>query len=472
MRLAALLIALMLTVAAAPSAAQDPARIQADVRRGQALMAEGRALEAEPLLSRAADDAAALWGDASPDAGSLRLLQANAVEDQGRLVEAEALYRRALTALERSTPPGHPRRGWALNDLGLNLHRQGRHAEALVLLEAAVDLRTRTEGPEAGPTLTSLGNMGSVLRALGRFGASADAQRQVLGVRERTLAPDDPDLALTLNNLGAVLLDLDQPAEAEPLLRRAADIRAQALGEDDPLTAQTLILLAEALTLDGRTEAAWAIQDRALTALRAGDAPLDLAAALGARADLAQNLGRLDDALVAAEAALALRRAHLPPGHPEIAASLASLGDVHLAAGRPGMAAPLLTESLEMVRSALGTHHINGLRPLTLLAIAEGELGQPDRALDRFAQAAALAETALPPDHLGRTATTADLGAGLAAARRPLEALPHLRRAGADLIRRRGATGRTDGATRREADHLRHLWRLTVTAAWDAAHPG
>ncbi|HEV7229331.1 tetratricopeptide repeat protein [Brevundimonas sp.] len=462
------LILALLLLTAVPAVAQDPARIQSDVREGQRLMAEGRPAEAEPLFARAAADALTLWGDTSPDAGSLSLLHANAVEDQGRLVEAEGLYRDALASLERATEAGHPWRGWALNDLGLNLHKQGRHAEALELTTRAVDLRSVTEGPDAPPTLTSLNNLASILRALGRFQESADVQRRILAVREATLPPDHPDLGLTLNNLGAVLLDLDRPVEAEATLRRAAAVRDVALGPDHALTAQTRVLLAEALARNGRLDAAWEMQGQAIAALeRAGDAT-DLAAALSAHADLALTLGRPDEALVVAERALALRKAALPPDHPDVAGSLTVLADVHLAAGRPDRALPLLEEALALTRRALGPDHVNALRILSLLGLTQGELGRGDRALAHLADAAALADRTLPPGHLGRLATTADHGAALAAARRPLDALPLLRRAGAGLIDRRQSS--SAAATEAETDALRHLWRLTVTASWDAAH--
>jgi len=466
MRLGFILAILLLT--AVPAAAQDPARVQSDVREGQRLMTAGRPAEAEPLFARAADDARTLWGDTSPDAGSLRLLHANAVEDQGRLTEAEALYRDALSMLERATEPGHPRRGWALNDLGLNLHKQGRHAEALEITTRAVDLRTATEGPDAPPTLTSLNNLASILRALGRFEESAALQRRVLAVRQATLPPDDPELGLTLNNLGAVLLDLDRPAEAEATLRQAAAVRDRALGPDHPLTAQTRILLAEALARDGRLDAAWDMQGQAIAALERAGATTDLAAALSARADLALTLGRPDDSLPAAERALALRRSVLPPDHPDVAGALTVLADVHLAAGRPDRALPLLEEALVLTRRALGPDHVNALRILSLLGLTEGELGHADRALVRLAEAEALAQRTLPPGHLGRLATTADHGAALAAARRPQEALPLLRSAAAGLGDRRVRP--TSGADDVERDALSHVWRLTVTAAWDAAH--
>jgi serine/threonine-protein kinase len=210
------------------------------------------------------------------------------------------------------------------------------------------------------------------------------------------------------------------------------------------------------------------MQGQAIAALERAGATPDLAAALSARADLALALGRPDDALPAAERALVLRRAALPPDHPDVAGALTVLADVHLAAGRPDQALPLLEQALALTRRALGPDHVNALRILSLLGLTEGELGHADRALARLAEAEALAQRTLPPGHLGRLATTADHGAALAAARRPLEALPLLRSAAAGLGDRKVRP--TSGADDAERDALVHVWRLTVTAAWDASH--
>jgi len=461
----AAVLGLMLAGWPTAAAAQDPGAIQQAVNQGQQLMQAGRAVEAEPLLRRAAEDAERLWGATSPDAGTLAILWADALHEAGRISEAEAAYRLALGRLERIREPGHPMIGLALNNLGLNLHAQGRYAEALPVLEHAVAIRMAVEG-EDGATLVSMSNQAVALKALGRFDEADALYGRVLTVRRR--GSDPLELATTLNNLGANRLMLDRAGEAETLLREALALREARLGGAHPLTAQTLTLLADSLAWQGRLEAAIMMQRRALDALPAASQPLDRAAALTSLADMLKSGGRSDEALALSRTALGLTLESLGPEHPETLGAMISLADSLLATGAATEARSMLVEALRLQATVLGPDHPARLQPLFLLGVAEGEAGDRSAAITALREAARIAGAALPPDHLARIGARANLGAALAADRRPNEALPLLRTAGRSLRADRGRRPDPDRA-RRELEAWRRVFRLTVTAAWDAA---
>lgn len=446
------------------ASAQNPGAIQQAVNEGQRLLQTGQADEAEPLLRRAAEDAEQLWGATSPDAGTLAILWADALHEAGRARDAEAAYRLALARLERIREPGQPMIGLALNNLGLNLHEQGRYPEALAALEQAVAIRTAIGG-ETGATLVSMTNQAVVLKALGRFDEADALYGRVLTVRRRGGAP--LELATTLNNLGANRLMMARAPEAETALREALALREAGLGGSHPLTAQTLSLLADALAAQGRLETAMMMQRRALEALPAGTHPLDRAAAMINLSDILKSLDRSAEALPLDRAALDLMRTTLGPTHPETAGAMIGLADGLLATGDAAAARPLLVEALRVQAMILGETHPARLHPLFLLGVAEGEADDRPAAIAAMREAARIAEAALPPDHLVRIGAQANLGAALAADRRPEEALPLLRAAGRSLRLDRSAR-RDPDRVRRDLEAYRHLYRLTVTAAWDA----
>ena len=461
----AAVLGLMLASAPMAAAAQDPGAIQQAVNRGQQLMRSGHAVEAEPLFRSAAEDAERLWGATSPDAGTLAILWADALNEAGRAGEAEAAYRLALSRLERISEPGHPMIGLALNNLGLNLHEQGRYAEALAALERAVAIRAAIEG-EAGATLVSMSNQAVALKALGRFDEADALYGRVLAVRRR--GGDPLELATLLNNIGANRLMMDRAGEAEAALREALALREAGLGGTHPLAAQTLSLLADALASQGRLDAAVMMQRRALDALPAGSHPLDRAAALTGLAEMLKALGRAQQALPLDREAFELTRTTLGPGHPETVGAMVGLADALLVTGAAAEARPMLIEAVRLQTAALGPDHPARLQSLFLLGIAEGEAGDRPAAIAALREAARVAEVSLPPDHLGRIGSQANLGSALAADRRTAEALPLLRSASRSLRADRGRRADPD-RVRRELEAWRRVFRLTVTAAWDAA---
>lgn len=472
--IAAFALAAALTLSAPATAfAQDPAliaRIQTSVSNGQRLVGEGRPEAAEPLFQSAAEAAVTLWGEGSPDAGALTYLWAQSVDRQpGRAADAEALYRLAIARFEAwgELMYDHPQAVLAVADLAANLHGQGKYLDALAMHDRAVFMTRQYSGE--GEALNSvLSNRAVTLRTLGRFDEADAAYRHVLAVREATLDSDDPALGLTWQNIGVNLMQMDRKTESEAAFRRAMTIREMSLGPNDPLTAQSVYSLGSVLGQLGRRDAARAMLERAIAVFQPGRDDDDLGVALGALSNLLLADGDLAGAEAAQRRALEVQERALGPDHPETATGRIGLGDILLSQGRAADAEPELRRGIAGLEAAIGADNPDLAEPLFLLAVAIGENGEREDAIAVFRRAAEIT-AGLPENHLTRIGAEANLGSALAANREPRIALPMLRHAGRALIEKSGQRAAVDQGARLELDGYRMVYRLTVTAAWDAA---
>lgn len=459
----------------APGAAfaQDPgliARIQTSVSNGQRLVNAGRPEAAEPLFRSAAEAAVTLWGEGSPDAGALTYLWAQSVDLQpNRAAEAERLYRLCIARFEAwgDLMYEHPQAVLAVADLAANLHGQGKYQEALAMHDRAVFMTRQFSGE--GEALNSvMSNRAVTLRTLGRFDEADAAYRLVLASREATLDPDDPALGLTWQNIGVNLMQMDRKPEAEAAFRRAVTIRETSLGADDPLTAQSVYSLGSVLGQLGRLDAARSMLERSIAVFQPGRDDDDLGVALGTLSGILLAQGDLAGAEAAQRRAIAVQEASIGPDHPETATGRIGLGDILLMQGRAAEAEPELRRGIAALESAIGADNPDLAEPLFLLAVAIGETGKREDAIAVFRRAQAVTAS-LPESHLTRIGAEANLGSALAANREPRIALPLLRHAGRALIEKSGQRAAVDQGARLELDGYRMVYRLTVTAAWDAA---
>ena len=115
--------------------------------------------------------------------------------------------------------------------------------------------------------------------------------------------------------------------------------------------------------------------------------------------ELEYSAGHYEDALAAHERAYAIAERTLAPGHPDLASSLTSLGQVHRQLGAPEAALSVLERALELKREALGPHHPSVAYIHDSLATVLTELGRPDEALAAHERAIATAERSLGAEH-------------------------------------------------------------------------
>ena len=120
---------------------------------------------------------------------------------------------------------------------------------------------------------------------------------------------------------------------------------------------------------------------------------------LSTRAEQLQEQGKFAEAIPLAEQSLSLRENELGPMHPDVAASLNSLGDLRGLLSEFAKAVPLLTRALSIREHALGASHPDVATSLNSLANIYTASGEYGKALPLFVRALAIREKALGPMH-------------------------------------------------------------------------
>ena len=120
------------------------------------------------------------------------------------------------------------------------------------------------------------------------------------------------------------------------------------------------------------------------------------------------SLGELDEAEALARRSLALRRRSLGEDHPEIAASLNSLGNIARRRGRYREAEALHRQALDLKVRHLGPEHpeVAG----TLTALASHLSGRPAESEELYERALAIRRASLGPEHPLVASSLMDLG--------------------------------------------------------------
>jgi tetratricopeptide (TPR) repeat protein len=260
-----------------------------------------------------------------------------------------------------------------LNTLFITLVRAGRREEAEQTIGEAVEVaRHLVAADPACESLlaTLLGNQANVRGELQRYDDALASSEEALAIRERRAAThpsreSDQGLAMILNNHSAVLRRVGRVSDAAVTAARSVEVRRRLAQDATPgdvaLLANSLNTHAEQLGLLGDGPAAVRLAEEAHELFASLPPPGAVTRLLRANQDtLGRALsvaGRHDDAVVAAERAVAIGRqaAGEAPGEvPELASCLESLADRLTAVGRGEDAEAALVEAREL-RAALAT---------------------------------------------------------------------------------------------------------------------
>jgi tetratricopeptide (TPR) repeat protein len=247
----------------------------------------------------------------------------------GEADRAAHLYDRAIAGLKEGNPEDPRPLVAAYLGRARSLAALDRPAEAE--LEARQALAVVSDLQEPSPELRAEGLeiLASARSALG-FGeeglALADEAIHLLGVSS---APA-PKMAAALETHAGLLLASGAVDAAAAEARRAMDLRAQAFDARDPSQALSRILLADALMQRGRAEEADPLLREALGMRRAiaGIGTLAEAEVLARLAHACRIEGRLDEARLHAEAALATWRKQYSSEHPRIEEAQSELASI------------------------------------------------------------------------------------------------------------------------------------------------
>ena len=323
-----------------------------------ALLRQGKNEEAETLFREAvtalrAGTAHLELAEAQTGLGFVRFAR-------GAYPEAERLFREALAIRRRDLGNEHRLVAETLNNLASVLSRTGRDAESEPMQQEAIAIFRKVYGDQHPKLATALNNLGLVQMARGQEAKAEALLRESLAIRRARLGADHPDLAQTLGNLGLLLQQKKSYAEAEALSGEALAIRRRAFGaaSGHATIVQSLVNMGQLRQAQGRAREAETLLREALTMAEkvTGRDQLATASCLQSLAETLEQMGSAE-AEERYRAALRVRRAKLPAGHPHLAYTLTGLGRWLRGHGRNEEGMELLREALTIREKTLPGGH-------------------------------------------------------------------------------------------------------------------
>jgi serine/threonine protein kinase/Tfp pilus assembly protein PilF len=158
------------------------------------------------------------------------------------------------------------------------------------------------------------------------------------------------------------------------------------------------------------------------------------------------------------ERALALRRDHLGPDHPDTLRVMNNLATAYKAAGRLDLALPLLERALAKCQEKLSPDHPQALTTMNNLAVVYKEAGQLDKAVPLFEQALAKCQEKLGPDHPDTLVSMHNLASAYQDAGQRTKALPLYEQA---LVKFQEKLGPDHPQTLTTMNNLAHAYQET-----------
>ncbi len=278
-----------------------------------------------------------------------------------------------LHELARNSLDGHPPSPerdttllGVLVGLGHCLRRLGRYTDAAACLAETDRLAVTDPGLNAAVRNAQ----GVLCKDTGRFEEAADHYARA----DRALSPDDPahlPLRASLQHNIAGLAHVEQRFdEGEEPARRAVELRRRVPGARDTDVALDEVVLAAILAGRGRLDEAEVLLNTAVAAWTTAYGPdhYEVAVCLHNIADIERSRGQLDAAMRSFRRALEIKTATLGSSHAEIAALCNNIAALHRERGETDLAARRYVEAATIFTATLGADH-----PHTAICIANAK---------------------------------------------------------------------------------------------------
>jgi TonB family protein len=211
--------------------------------RGQQLLQESKAAEAEPLLLRVVE----LYerqGTIPAECVQVHFELASIAMTRADFSAAELHLQRALTLANACLTPEHPDIATILGGLARLHLRRSEFTRAEPLLRRLLEIK-RVRGDDHPEVATVLASLATVHSATGAHESAERMLRRVLAIREKTLAPNHFAVVTTLEHLAEACAARGKLEEALALLRRALGHRQRALGVSHPSMASARARIAD-----------------------------------------------------------------------------------------------------------------------------------------------------------------------------------------------------------------------------------
>ena len=294
-------------------------------------------------------------------------------------------------------------------------------------------------GDAPGATIqrgTLLCQLGEVLDAAGRLRAALDLHRRAVELLDAEPRADDLVLAHAYNRFGHVLNCADDTAGAVAAHERS--LKTLRAAHRDDLAAPVLVDLGYTLWADG-------LLDRAGEALTAGRDLLpadsrDWAHATAGLGMVAQDRGRVEEAVDLQRRAIDAFTRVCGPDHPDTAQAMDKLGYALRLLHRPEEAIEQHRRAVGLLARVLGDDDTRVAMTLSNLGLALGDACQAEAAIETQTRAHQLFQAALGPTHASTLMAGRRRAVALAAAGRTAQAVPLIQEVLAALVDRVGET--------------------------------
>lgn len=277
---------------------------------------------------------------------------------KGDLRGAEPYYREALRIFERD---GRHELDIAevLANLGYLAGLMGNSESAIDLHRRELDIKRTLHGEDNADVARAMSRLASVLSLIGRDDVAEPYQQRALEILRGIYGEEHPDIALVMNDMVRTVVPTD-PERGERLCRAALDMRRRLLDEDHSDVAWSLYNLAYVLIERGRIDDAEIVVEEAL-AKRGANLPEEhpiISSCLLLRGQIAMARAQYSRAQETFRACLELRKRTLPSDHWLIAAAQSYLGECMVRLGERAAGEQLLHTSRDFLRQRLGSEHV------------------------------------------------------------------------------------------------------------------
>ncbi len=284
--------------------------------------------------------------------------EVRALVEQGALEPALRAAEEVVRLREAGLPANDPRVARAYHELGYRRYFLEDFAAAAAALEAALASLEAAEPRDVEAVVWCRSDLAEMHRLLGDY-ARAEAELTAAVETARAELPENALLAVLLNNLAGIAWDQDRLADTERLLREALRV-----SEADP-------------------EAS----------------PLRIANAVGNLGVVCRSQRKWEDAEALLLRALALARAAVPPGDPELLYFLKEPAVLLSARGRFDEAIPFREEALAILEKLETPQNVFRAEILQEIARDYAQQGKLDAAARRYERSLHVGEGVLGAGH-------------------------------------------------------------------------
>lgn len=242
--------------------------------------------------------------------------------------QAEKIYRTALERYRKVYGPDHPRYATPLNMIAEIQTYLGHYDDALSLNARALDLAVRAVGPLTTTTGQILLTRGFILTNAGKPDEARPFVTKALSILAKIYPAGDLHTAEANEIRGELELAEGDLKSAKQDFAQGLEIRTKRYGHKGLHVASSLVHLADVLAAQGDYPAAEAAyRDAIQTAqIKWAGPSTTVARALFGLGKALMAEGKQRAAITPLQESLEMRRKLLPPGHPDIGASVSALG--------------------------------------------------------------------------------------------------------------------------------------------------